>query len=189
VILEGLVTTRNPDGSVNVAPQGPITSAALTTLTFRPFPESNTYANLQRERRGVFHLVDDVLLLAQTALDLPHPPPSTEPAARIDGQVLRDCCRWCEFVIERIDLTGERPVFEARVVHRGWRRDHCGFNRARHAVIEATIAASRLAWLGRDEVLAEIARCRAPVLKTGDEREQEALRLVEEFVQSRVPPP
>jgi len=51
VILEGLVTTRNPDGSVNVAPQGPITSAALTTLTFRPFPESNTYANLQR--RGI----------------------------------------------------------------------------------------------------------------------------------------
>lgn len=182
MILEGIVTTHNPDGTVNIAPQGPIVTEGFSRLTFRPFPTSTTYANLRRTRCGVFHVIDDVLLLARTALDLEFEPPPLQPAVVVPGQVLVDCCRWYEFEVERIQEGGERPIFDARVVHARRVRDCWGFNRAKHAVIEATIFASRLSLLGKEAVQAELARLRAPVEKTGGPAEREAFRLVEEFV-------
>lgn len=182
MILEGIVTTINSDGTVNIAPQGPIVGEEFSRLTFRPFPTSVTYANLRRTRCGVFHVIDDVLLLARTALDLACEPPLLRLAVVVPGQVLVDCCRWYEFEVERIDEAGERPLFEARVVHAQRVRDSWGFNRARHAVIEATIAASRLHLLGKTTVQEELARLRPLVEKTGGAGEREAFRLVEEFV-------
>jgi hypothetical protein len=185
MIIEGLTTTRNAEGNVNVAPLGPIVAADFSAMTFRPFPGSRSYENLQRDRCGVFHVVDDVLLLVQTALDLTHAPPATLPATAIEGEVLRDCCRWYEFQISSIDETGDRPVMAARVLSGGRNRDLLGFNRAKHAVIEAVIAASRLSWLGVDAVAAEIDRARAPVAKTGGPQELAALQLVEQYVHER----
>ena len=70
-ILEGIVTTRNEDGAVNVAPMGPIIdpdeAPHITRLHLRPFQTSTTFANLARTRQGVFHVTDDVLLLARAA--------------------------------------------------------------------------------------------------------------------------
>ena len=185
MIIEGLVSTRNADGRSNVAPQGPIVHGEFDALHFRPFPGSVTYENLKRTRCGVFHVVDDVLLLVQTALDLPHDPPAVETAAVIDGDVLLDCCRWYEFEIDSIHETGERPLMIGRCVHTGRRRYSLGFYRARHAVIEATIAATRLQFLPIADVRAELERCQTRVDKTGGPREQLALRLVRNYVEAR----
>ena len=185
MIIEGLTTTMNADGSVNVAPMGPIVQDDFTRLTFRPFPSSITYNNLHRTRCGAFHVVDDVLLLVQTALDLPHDPPETHPAAEIEGRVLTSCCRWYEFVVDAIDESGGRPKMEAHVVHTERCRDFIGFNRARHAVIEAAIAASRLGLLGAEAVAAEIERCRSPVAKTGGSEERTALKLITQLVREQ----
>ena len=184
MIIEGLMTTRNADGSVHVAPLGPIVTGDFERLTLRPFPTSVTYGNLQRNRCGVFHVVDDVLLLAQTALGLEHAPPAVRPARQIAGDVLIDCCRWYEFVVESIDESGERPRFESRVVETGRVRDSLGFNRARHAVIEAAIFASRIRLTGGEVVLVELERLRSPVEKTGGPRELEAFRLIEQYVRA-----
>lgn len=184
MIIEGLTTTRNADGSAHVAPLGPIVTGDFERLTFRPFPTSITYGNLKRTRCGVFHIVDDVLLLAQTALGLEHPPPAVHPARQVAGDRLVDCCRWYEFVVEAIDESGERPRFESRVVEAGRVRDSLGFNRARHAVIEASILASRIRLTGAGPVLVELERLRSPVEKTGGPREQEAFRLIEQYVRA-----
>ena len=65
MILEGIVTTLDSDGRVNIAPMGPIVDVAMSTLHFRPFKSSRTYANLMQTQCGVFHVVDDVLLFGQ----------------------------------------------------------------------------------------------------------------------------
>ena len=46
MILEGIVTTLNDDGTPNVAPMGPIVDESLSTLVLRPFCTSTTYRNL-----------------------------------------------------------------------------------------------------------------------------------------------
>ena len=48
LILEGIVTTRNADGSINVSPMGPLVDRGLTSFRFRPFQTSHTYQNLKR---------------------------------------------------------------------------------------------------------------------------------------------
>ena len=92
-ILEGIVTSRNENGTVNISPMGPIVDEPITRLCFRPYPTSTTYQNLCRTGRGVFHVTDDVLLFAQAAVGQPEPPPAME------GLILQDACRWYEFEV------------------------------------------------------------------------------------------
>ncbi len=85
MILEGILTTLNADGSLNVSPMGPRVDEELSEILLRPFQTSTTYRNLKRTRQGVFHVTDDVELLAQAALGTPDPLPSSEPATAKTG--------------------------------------------------------------------------------------------------------
>lgn len=182
MILEGIVTTRDSAGAVNVAPMGPIVDETMATLRLRPFQTSQTFRNLKVVPSGVFHVVDDVLLLAQAAIGrLPCRPP-TFPAEQVPGVVLTQACRWYEFLVDTLDDSKERAEITARVVHSGRLRDFFGFNRAKHAVVEAAILATRIGLISREEILAEFARLKMPVDKTAGPREAEAFALLEEFV-------
>ncbi len=183
MILEGLVTSLNLAGEINLAPMGPIVDETMTRLILRPFQTSTTFQNLRQRPYGVFHVVDDVLLIAQAALHRLDSVPETFPAERIDGRVLKDCCRWYEFEISRCDDSSERTRLEANVVHVGRIRDMFGFHRARHAVLEATILATRLHLLPEHEVRAQLAALASPVEKTAGPREHEAFALVRDVVE------
>ncbi len=177
MILEGIVTTVAPGGEVNVAPMGPhVPDGAadpLERFVLKPFRTSQTYRNLRAGGEGVLHVTDDVLLLAQAAVGAPDAPPLA-PAARVRGFVLRDACRYAEFRVARCDETAERATFEVEVLHIGRLRDFFGFNRAKHAVLEAAILATRLDFLPLGQVEAEFARLAVPVEKTGGPRERQA---------------
>ncbi len=178
MILEALVTTLDADGAPHLAPMGPRVSADFARFTLRPFPTSNTYQNLLRHGEGVLHVTDDALLLAKAAIG-GVVVPSVRPAERVRGFVLADCCRFFEFVVKQIDANSERVNIEAEVVHSGRVRDFFGFNRAKHAVVEAAIFATRLHLLPLAEVAAEFAKLRVIVGKTGGPDEHAAMDLLE----------
>ncbi len=183
LILEGICTTRNEDGTVNVAPMGPIVDGdSFSRLVLRPFQSSTTYRNLARMRCGVFHVVDDVLLVTRAAIGRLEQIPETFPARKIDGTVLADACRWYEFQVAELDDSEERTRIEAEVVHQERLRDFFGFNRARHAVLEAAILCTRLHLLPREDVLAQMDALRIPVAKTAGSREVEAFELLRRYV-------
>ena len=183
MILEGLVTTHDDAGRLNVAPMGPIVDASMSQLTLRPYQTSQTYQNLRARPQGVFHVVDDVLLLAEAAIGQPTGPLPTQPAEKIDGTVLSDACRWYEFEITRFDDSDERTNLTARVVHMGRLRDFFGFNRAKHAVLEAAILATRVHLLPAAEIAAQIDALAIPVEKTGGERERRAFELLRDYIE------
>jgi uncharacterized protein len=186
-ILEGVVTTRNANGTINVAPMGPIVDPAegprITRLLLRLFQTSTTYANLARTRQGVFHVTDDVLLLARAAINRLDQPPATVPATMVDGAVLADGCRWYEFRVQSIDDLRERTEVQAEVVHADRLRDYVGLNRAKHAVLEAAILATRAHILPRSEILSQLESLRSPVDKTAGPREQEAFDLICRYIE------
>lgn len=184
MILEGIVTSQNSAGALNIAPMGPIVDDSLTWLHLRPFQTSTTFRNLKETGCGVFHVVDDVLLIAQAALNrLPEFVP-TQPAEKVPGRVLDAACRWYEFRVETLDDSQDRSEIRCRVVHTGRLRDFFGFQRAKHAVLEATILATRLHLIPREEIATRFADLRIIVGKTAGPREFEAMDLVEEFVRS-----
>jgi hypothetical protein len=184
MILEGIVTTVSPDGAVNIAPMGPRVEADLRRFLLRPFPTSQTYRNLKAHGEGVLHVTDDVLLLARAALGPVVPPPPLLRAARVRGFVLAGACRFYEFRVRAMDESEDRVRIEAEVVHRGRLRDFFGFNRAKHAVVEAAILATRTDFLPLDDVEAEYRKLAVIVDKTGGEREHEAFAILRRHVES-----
>ena len=179
MILEALVTTLDADGSPHLAPMGPRVSGDFARFTLRPFPTSNTYRNLLGHGEGVIHVTDDALLLAKAAIGAVGEMPPVRAAERIRGFVLADCCRYFEFVVRSVDASGERVSIEAEVVRVGRVRDFFGFNRAKHAVVEAAILATRLHLLPLAEVASEFAKLRVIVGKTGGPDEHAAMDLLE----------
>jgi len=180
VILETIVTSVAGDGTVNCAPMG--VEWGEETIVLKPFLETTTYRNLVATRAAVVNLIDDVRVFARAAIANPQYP--TVPATVVTGVVLADCCSWREVQVRSIDSTPPRSRVDTVVVHHGMRREFIGFNRARHAVLEAAIYATRLHMLPRAFVESELARLQVIVDKTADAPEREAMALLTEHVRS-----
>ncbi len=178
MIVETIVTTVGEDGSVNCAPMGVEWGDA--DIVIKPFIETATYANVSVTRAAVVNLTDDVRVFARAAISSPEF--RTEPAAIVRGVVLADCCAWREVEVRSIDSEPPRSRIETEVVHRGVRREFIGFNRARHAVLEAAIHATRLHLLERRYVEAELERLQVLVDKTAGPAEREAMALLRDHV-------
>ncbi|MFQ3593416.1 MAG: DUF447 domain-containing protein [Gemmataceae bacterium] len=183
------MTTLDPTGELNVAPMGPRLFAPYSlevgsVLVLKPFASSRTAANLRHHPEGVFHVTDDVLLLAQAAIGRVSPP--TLPTLAVQGRRLADTCRAYEFSLiqSQCDWMQERLQLPAvvRVVHR--QRDFFGFNRAKHAVVEAAILATRTQLLPAEQVYSEFERLAVLIDKTAGEQEREAFALLRQYVES-----
>ena len=106
MILEGIVTTLNQDGTANVSPMGPDVADDMQTFVLKPYPSSQTYQNLCRGRVGVFHVTDNVEMLAAAAIGQLEPPPVGAPSeiwkasfwkTRVGGMLLK----WSISTIDR----------------------------------------------------------------------------------------
>jgi hypothetical protein len=187
-LLEGVVTTLNNDGTPHIAPMGPIVDGNFERMLLRPFRTSVTYQNLKRSREGVLHVTDDVELMARAAVGRLEALPPLRPAAAVDGVILADACRWYAFRVESLDDREDRTAIVARVVDCGRLRDFFGFNRAKHAVIEAAILATRIELLDAQLILSEFERLASPVAKTGGIEERRAFDFLRQYVQEKLQP-
>ncbi len=178
MILETIVATVDRDGQPNFAPMGIDLDGG--TVLLRPFRGAITRDNLAATGEGVVNFTDNVLLFARCAVS-PYVPPYRA-GEKVRAGVLEEACSWKEFVVTSKDSGDERARIIGSVVHEGRARDFLGFNRARHAVIEATILATRLHLTGREVVLLEIARLQPLVDKTGGPEEREAFDFIRGYV-------
>jgi hypothetical protein len=182
MIIETIVTTVAPDGVVNIAPMGVEWDGGDEAPVLKPFLETVTYRNVAATGAAVVNLIDDVGLFARAAISNPDYP--VEPAAVVPGVVLRDACSWRELTVRAIDSTPPRSRIETRVAHRGVRREFIGFNRARHAVLEAAIYATRVHLLARDFLESELARLQVIVDKTAGPVERDAMALLTDYIRA-----
>jgi hypothetical protein len=181
VIIETIVTSMAADGSINFAPMG--VEWGEEVIVLKPFLETTTFRNLRESRAAVVNLTDDVMLFAQGAISSPQFP--WRPAAVVRGAVLEAACSWREIEVATIDDTPPRSRIEGRVVHTGFSREFLGFNRARHAVLEAAILATRTHLIPADEIREEYSRLQVVVDKTAGPRERDAMAFLTEYVRSR----
>jgi uncharacterized protein len=187
VILEGIVTTLSLHDVLNVAPMGPEVApdAAMDCFVLRPYQSSTTYANLKATGEGVLHVTDNVLLLAQAAIGAELDPfPALRPASAVAGSILEDACRFYEFRVVELDDREDRTRIVVETVAQGHQRDFFGFNRAKHAVLEAAILATRTAWLPLRDLLLEFRKLEVLVTKTGGPAEYAAFTLLQDFLRA-----
>ncbi len=186
MILEAIVTTRDAEGRVNIAPMGPVVFEDFSSIALKPFRSSQTFQNLRATSSAVVHVTDDVELLATAAIG------KMDTSGLVETILNRwvklvDCCRW--FAVEVVawnddPYAGEqpRPMASCQVIHQGEQRPIFGLSRAKHAVVEAAILATRIELLGRDEVKRQMQPLRELVEKTGGAGEHLAWQRLAAFV-------
>lgn len=200
MILESIVTTVAADGQVNIAPMGPVVTSPTamqngngTTdpgFVLRPFEGSRTFENLMATRCATIHVTDDAALFSRAAVGRIDASPSlvrmlnVADATSINASqtapetaswaILRHCHRW--FAVEVTDITESPPRYEmqCRVVDSAIEAPFFGFNRAKHAVIEAAILATRTHLIAADEVHTQLDALRPLIDKTAGQAERSA---------------
>jgi hypothetical protein len=180
MIVDAIVSTVESPGQVNNAPMG--VDWADVVIVLKPFLETTTYRNVTATRAAVVNLVDDVRVFARAAIANPQYP--VTPASVVNGVRLTGGCSWRELQVAAIDATPPRSRIEMTVVHRGVSREFIGFNRAAHAVLEATIYATRLHLLDRAFIEQELARLQVIVDKTAGPAEHEAMTVISDYVRA-----
>jgi hypothetical protein len=178
MIIESLITTRDEGGTVNFAPMG--VEWGEDQIVVKPYRETTTFRNLSSSGEAVVNLVDDVSYFVRGALESPTFP--WVPAVVVKGAVLEAACSWREIKVREAETGEPRARFTCEVVHRGFRREFLGYSRARGAVLEATILATRTRLLPMEEILAEFSRLQVIVEKTAGPREREAMAFLADFV-------
>ncbi|MGH7574598.1 MAG: DUF447 domain-containing protein [Longimicrobiales bacterium] len=181
MIIESIVTTIDAAGAVNFAPMGVVWGE--DEIVLKPYRETTTFRNLVATSQAVVNLTDNVLCFALGAIGRPTFPAS--PASVVRGVVLDDACSWREIEVSHAETDGPRARFRCAIAHRGERREFLGFNRARNAVLEAAILATRTRFLPIDEILADFERLQVIVDKTAGPREKEAMAILTRHVETQ----
>jgi len=178
MIIETIFSTVDKAGEPNFAPMGIERNGEIVLV--RPYRSSKTYTNLLSSGFGVANFSDDVLAYVRCGLlhkKLPFFPASGGP-----GVVFQEACSWLELAVISKGGSDERAEFQCRVLFKGWQRDFPGFCRAKNAVIEATIMATRLAFCNRQKVAEDLNHYIKIVEKTGGENEKQAIQLVYDYI-------
>ncbi|PSQ26364.1 DUF447 domain-containing protein [Halobacteriales archaeon QS_9_68_17] len=178
-VTESLVATLGPNDRWNIAPLGLHAGDPVTATTWG---NTRTRRNFERRGGGYVQFARDPLLFAEAALSV----------READGPVVDAADAWAEVDAGRVDA-GEggdtrweewalRPV-ESAVE----RRTVPTTNRGYYAVVEATVAASRLGVdaYDDDDLRDRLAYFESVVETCGGERERAAIRRVTELSEWR----
>ena len=182
MIVEAIITTMDEAGVVNFAPMG--VEWSDDRIVVKPFLETTTFRNLRDTGAAVVNLTDDIMLFARAAISSPQYP--AFPAVRVRGAVLEAACSWRELEVRHIDATPPRSRIDTAVVHTGARREFIGFNRARNAVLETAIVATRTHLISAAEIRADVAHLQIIVDKTAGPREHEAMLLLTDHIDNKL---
>ncbi len=184
-VLEGVITSVCEDGTINISPMGAVVELEERQMMLRPYQGSTTFANLRRTRHGIFHVTDDVLLIARAAVGQIDVQPDLLALPGQMGCALKDACRWYAVAVDTFCEQSTPAHLQCRVLESRRQRDFFGFNRAKHAVLEVAILATRIERLPGADILTEMERLTAVVEKTGGQKESEAFSFLAKYIRDR----
>lgn len=177
MIIEGLITcAARGQAQPHVAALGPVVDPELSRWTLRPFQSSKIFSLLRENSRCVFHTHDDVLTVVQLVLG--QSPELTFREIDSGVHVIQQACHWYELEIEAWDVSGPRSEATAILKRHGDLRPFWGWNRAKHALLEAAILLSRAHLMQPVELREMLDRLRSAIDKTAGPRETQAWELI-----------
>ncbi len=178
LIRECIVTTLSADGEPHLAPLGLIEDRAHWIIA--PFRPSTTLANLEATPIATASFTDEAEVFAGFVTGQ-----RIWPLATIDewrAPRLSCALAHAELEIVHSDDHDLRPRFFCKVRRIETHRPFLGMNRAKAAVLEAAILATRLAMLPPEKIQRELAYLAIAIEKTAGECEREAWDLIMEKI-------
>ena len=178
-VRETIVTTKNIDNSIKSSPLGIYIDNKV--LKIKPFKPSTSLDNIIRNNSGVINYIDDVRLFA-SAITKKNIVIDYENAKKIDCSRIKNCISHTEFVVKKVENDQKRPTIICEPVHEEIHKMYYGFNRAKSAVIELCILASRLGIIDDKKIDDEIKYLKISIDKTASENEIEAWEWLMDYI-------
>ena len=183
LIRECVVTTLSADGRPHIAPLGLIEADEQWIIA--PFRPSATLDNLSATPKVTASFTDDAVVFAKLVTGdraLPLADIADWPAPRLAGALAH-----AELEVVRVEADDVRPRFYCAVKRMQAHRPFLGMNRARAAVLEAAILATRLGRLSQEKIVSEIAYLKIAIDKTAGDAELEAWEMVMAKIAAHMP--
>lgn len=170
-VRETIVTTKNIDDTIKVSPLGIYLESNI--LKIRPFKPSISLENILRNRSGVINYVDDVRIFASCIVKK-NIKINFLKTKHIDCSSIKEAISHTEFTVEHIEDDNLRPTIICKPVNEVTHKMYYGMNRAKSAVLELCILASRLGIIEDKKIQDEIKYLQIAIDKTSGENELEA---------------
>jgi hypothetical protein len=180
LIHECVVTTLSAEGRPHIAPLGLIEDGAHWIAA--PFRPSTTLFNLEHGKKFTASFTDDPRVFAGLVTGV-----RSFPLTDIEGWPaprLSVALAHAELEIDRVEEDETRPRFFCRVRHTESHRPFLGMNRARSAVLEAAILATRLGRLSREKIDSELDYHSIAIENTAGAPEREPWEMVMEKIRA-----
>ena len=104
----------------------------------------------------------------------------------IEAYYVKDSLRHDEVKVINYIKDDERPTFECEIIHSENHGSFLGINRARNALIEACILATRINLLPKKKILSELEYLENAILKTSGKIEQVSWNKLKKFIDKKI---
>ena len=178
-VRETIVTTKNIDNSIKISPLGIYIDEEI--LRIKPFKPSISLDNILRNKSGVINYVDDVRVFASCIVKNDLKIELTK-VDKIDCSRIKSAVSHTEFIIDHVKDDNLRPTIICKPVNEEIHRMYYGLNRAKSAVLELCILASRLGIIDDEKIKNEIKYLNIAIEKTAGESEIEAWLWLNEYI-------
>ena len=180
-VRETLVTTKNSDESIKVSPLGVYIDDKI--LELKPFKPSKSLENILRNESGVINYVDDVRIFA-SCITSKKIQINFKKVSKIDCSRIEKAISHTEFIVKDIKDDNQRPTIICEPINEETHKMFYGFNRAKSAIIELCILASRLGIIEDSKIKREISYLKIAIEKTAGENELEAWNWLIEYIKN-----
>ena len=180
-VRETLVTTKNIDESIKVSPLGVYIDDKI--LELKPFKPSKSLENILRNESGVINYVDDVRIFA-SCITNKGIQINFKKVSKIDCSRIEKAISHTEFIVKDIKDDNQRPTIICEPINEETHKMFYGFNRAKSAIIELCILASRLGIIEDSKIKREISYLKIAIEKTAGENELEAWNWLIEYIKN-----
>ncbi len=182
MIIETIVSTINVNGEVNFSPFGIIKKK--NDIFISPYIPSKTLLNLESTKQAVINYTDNSSFFVDCIIGNKNF--KKKKCKNFDGFFLEGCSLYEEVVVKKIIKDEIRPTFECRILKTINLKKYEGHNRAKSAIIEACILASRIKLLEKEKIFKELDYLKIAVQKTAGLIEKRSWKKIWKYINDKI---
>lgn len=180
MIIETIVTTTNKQDEVNFAPFGIKRTNRYVFIS--PYIPSVTLENLLENQFAVINYLDDSAFFVNCIIGKKKF--KKKKCKLINSFYIEAALSYDEVEVVSFTEDTVRPTFKCKIVYSKNINPFKGFNRARSALIEACILATRTKFLKKKKITEELNYLSKAVIKTSGNNELKSWKKINNFINS-----
>ena len=182
MIIETIISTMSKEKKPQTSPFGIKKKNKLVLIS--PYLPSTTHTNMLENKFASISYTDNASIFVECIIKNQNF--LMKKCTSIEAYYVKDSLRHDEVKVVNYIKDDERPTFECEIIHSENHGSFLGINRARNALIEACILATRINLLPKKKILSELEYLENAILKTSGKIEQMSWNKLKKFIDKKI---